>query len=183
MKSVETALPGVRLLELASFGDPRGRFMETYNRDRYRACGIDLEFVQDNFSSSTRDVVRGLHYQLAHPQGKLIHVIHGAIYDVAVDIRRGSPTFGQWVGAELSEENRSQMWIPPGFAHGFVTTSEIAYVCYKVTANYVPADERAVQWDDPQLAISWPLAGPPTLSTRDRAAPPLETAELPEYEA
>jgi len=181
MKSLDTTLPGVRLFALDSFGDPRGRFMETFRRDRYRELGIELEFVQDNFSSSARDVVRGLHYQLEHPQGKLVHVIHGTIFDVAVDIRRGSPTFGKWFGAELSSENHRQMWIPPGFAHGFVATSDLAYVCYKVTANYAPADERAVQWNDPQLAIAWPLAGEPTLSRRDGAAPSLADAELPQH--
>jgi dTDP-4-dehydrorhamnose 3,5-epimerase len=125
--------------------------------------------------------VRGLHYQLQYPQGKLVHVVHGAIFDVAVDIRRGSPTFGQSFGTELSADNHHQLWIPPGFAHGFVATSDLAMVCYKVTANYAPADERAVRWNDPQLAIPWPLAGEPTLSGRDSRAPLLADAELPQF--
>ena len=181
MKTHPTTLPGVQLFELDSFGDARGRFMETFRRDRYRELGIDLEFVQDNFSASARDVVRGLHYQLQFPQGKLVHVVQGAVFDVAVDIRRGSPTFAQWFGTELSADNHHQLWIPPGFAHGFVATSESAMVCYKVTANYAPADERAIAWNDPQLAIRWPLAGEPTLSGRDSKALRLADAELPQF--
>jgi dTDP-4-dehydrorhamnose 3,5-epimerase len=181
MKSLATTLPGVMLFELDSFGDARGRFMETFRRDRYRELGIDLEFVQDNYSSSARDVVRGLHYQLEHPQGKLVHVTRGTIFDVAVDVRRGSPTFGRWFGTELSADNHHQMWIPPGFGHGFVATSESADVCYKVTANYAPTDERAVRWNDPTINIAWPLTGEPTLSGRDSKAPSLADAELPGF--
>lgn len=181
MKTHPTTLPGVMVFEIAVFGDARGRFMETFRKERYREHGITLEFVQDNFSSSARDVVRGLHYQLEQPQGKLVHCTRGAIWDVAVDIRRGSPTFGQWFGTELSADNHRQMWIPPGFAHGFVATTESADVCYKVTANYSPTDERSIQWNDPTLAVAWPLAGEPTLSKRDAAATPLETSELPTY--
>ena len=181
MKTLATDLPGVVLLELDVFGDHRGQFMETFRRDRYREIGIGvgLEFVQDNYSSSTGGILRGLHYQLEHPQGKLVHVTRGEIFDVAVDIRVGSPTFGKWFGATISAANHQQIWIPPGFAHGFVVTSEHADVCYKVTASYVPSDERAIAWNDPELAITWPLTGAPTLSKRDAAAPQLRDAELP----
>jgi dTDP-4-dehydrorhamnose 3,5-epimerase len=180
-----TTLPGVVLLELDAFGDHRGRFLETFRRDRYRELGIGvgLEFVQDNFSSSVRGTLRGLHYQLHQPQGKLVHVTRGEVFDVAVDIRTGSPTLGRWFGAALSADNHRQMWIPPGFAHGFVVTSAEADFAYKVTATYVPADERAIAWNDPEIAIDWPLAGiEPTLSRRDVAAPGLRAAELPSYE-
>lgn len=183
MKLLPTSLPGVVLIELDVFGDARGRFMETFRRDRYLEAGIGvgLEFVQDNFSSSVRGTLRGLHYQLTRPQGKLVHVTRGEVFDVAVDIRRGSPQFGAWFGAVLSADNHRQMWIPPGFAHGFVVTSEVADFAYKVTANYAPADERSIRWDDPSLAIAWPDAGPPILSRRDAAAPGLGDAELPSY--
>lgn len=184
MQALPTTLPGVVLLELDVFGDHRGRFMETFRRDRYRELGIgvDLEFVQDNFSSSARGTLRGLHYQLAQPQGKLVWVTRGEVFDVAVDIREGSPTFGRWFGATLSADNHRQLWIPPGFAHGFLVTSEQADFTYKVTATYAPHDERAIRWDDPALAIAWPLdGGAPTLSKRDLAAPGLGDAELPAY--
>lgn len=185
MKVEATPLPGVLLVELDVFGDARGRFMETFRRERYAAAGIavGLDFVQDNFSSSSRGTLRGLHYQLASPQGKLVHVTRGEVFDVAVDIRRGSPTFGRWYGALLSAENHRQLWIPPGFAHGFVVTSETADFAYKVTANYAPADERSIRWDDPALAIAWPDVGAPLLSRRDAAAPALADAELPSYPA
>jgi dTDP-4-dehydrorhamnose 3,5-epimerase len=179
MKTLPTTLPGVVLLELDVFGDHRGRFIETFRRDRYREFGIDLEFVQDNFSSSTKGILRGLHYQLHQPQGKLVHVTRGEVFDVAVDIRRSSPTFGQWFGTTLSAENHRQMWVPPGFAHGFLVTSDQADFVYKVTANYAPADERGIAWNDPQLAIAWPIAGEPTLSKKDAAAPLFRDAELP----
>jgi dTDP-4-dehydrorhamnose 3,5-epimerase len=183
MKILPTTLDGVVLLELDVFGDHRGRFMETFRRDRYleHGIGVGLEFVQDNFSSSVRGILRGLHYQLERPQGKLVHVILGEVFDVAVDIRRGSPSFGQWFGSLLSAENHRQMWIPPGFAHGFLVTSERADFVYKVTANYAPTDERSLAWNDPQLAISWPLVGEPGLSARDRVAASLSSAELPQY--
>jgi dTDP-4-dehydrorhamnose 3,5-epimerase len=183
MKTLPTTLPGVVLLELDVYGDHRGRFMETFRRDRYLELGIGvgLEFVQDNFSSSAQGTLRGLHYQLEHPQGKLVWVTRGEVFDVAVDIRRGSPTFGAWFGAALSADNHRQLWIPPGFAHGFLVTSEQADFAYKVTATYVPADERAVAWNDPAIAIAWPLAGEPTLSRRDAAAPGLDAAELPSF--
>ena len=183
MKTLPTTLPGVILLELDVYGDHRGRFMETFQRDRYRevGVGVDLEFVQDNFSSSTKGILRGLHHQLLQPQGKLVHVTRGEIWDVCVDIRRGSPTFRQWFAATLSAENHQQLWVPPGFAHGFLVMSEQADVTYKVTANYAPADERPILWSDPDLAITWPLDGEPTLSARDKAAPLLRDAELPVY--
>lgn len=184
MKPLPTSLPGLVLLELAVFGDHRGRFMETFRRDRYleHGIGVGLEFVQDNFSSSARGTLRGLHYQLQHPQGKLVHVTRGEVFDVAVDIRRGSPTFGRWFGTLLSGDNHRQLWIPPGFAHGFLVTSDQADFAYKVTASYAPADERSLAWDDPELAIAWPVTGAPTLSGRDAAAATLRTAELPAYE-
>jgi dTDP-4-dehydrorhamnose 3,5-epimerase len=179
MKSLPTTLPGVVLLELDVFGDARGKFMETYRRERYREVGIDIDFVQDNYSRSIKNTLRGLHFQLANPQGKLVHVPRGEVFDVAVDIRRGSPTFGTWFGAVLSEENHRQMWIPPGFAHGFVVTSAEADFVYKCTATYAPADERSIRWDDPALGIAWPIEGAPILSKRDEAAALLRDAELP----
>jgi dTDP-4-dehydrorhamnose 3,5-epimerase len=181
MKSLRTSLPGVVLLELDVFGDARGRFMETYRRPRYVEAGIANEFVQDNFSTSVIGTVRGLHYQLRAPQGKLVHVTRGAVFDVAVDIRIGSPTFGRWFGTELSAENHRQLWIPPGFAHGFVVTSEVADFTYKCTAIYDPDDDRSIRWNDPDLAIAWPLHGEPLLSKRDVVAPSLHQAELPRY--
>jgi dTDP-4-dehydrorhamnose 3,5-epimerase len=183
VKTLPTTLPEVVLIELDVFGDHRGRFMETYRRARYAEVGIGHEFVQDNFSASARGTLRGLHYQLVRPQGKLVHVTRGAVFDVAVDIRRASPTFGRWFGTELSADNHRQMWIPPGFAHGFLVLSETADFAYKVTAAYAPQHDRAIRWDDPDLAIAWPLDrlpdGPPTLSARDAAAPLLRDAELP----
>jgi dTDP-4-dehydrorhamnose 3,5-epimerase len=171
------------LLELDVFGDHRGRFMETYRRDRYLeyGVGVGLEFIQDNFSSSAKGILRGMHYQLANPQGKLVHVTRGEVFDVAVDVRKGSPHFGKWFGATLSAENHLQMWVPPGFAHGFLVTSEQADFVYKVTAPYAPADERALIWNDPALGITWPLTGEPTLSKKDLAAVPLSQLELPIY--
>jgi dTDP-4-dehydrorhamnose 3,5-epimerase len=183
MQTLPTTLPGVILLELDVFGDARGRFLETFRRDRYLGLGVGvgLEFVQDNFSSSARGTLRGLHYQLQTPQGKLVHVTRGEVFDVAVDIRRGSPTFGQWFGTLLSAENHRQLWIPPGFAHGFVVTSDVADFAYKVTANYAPTDERSLRWDDAALGIAWPLTAAPILSGRDQVAPGLRDAELPSY--
>jgi dTDP-4-dehydrorhamnose 3,5-epimerase len=180
MKTLPTTLPGVVLLELDVFGDHRGRFMETFRADRYREVGIDLPFVQDNFSSSSKGILRGLHYQLRSPQGKLVHVTRGEVFDVAVDIRRNSPTFGRWFGALLSADNHRQMWIPPGFAHGFLVTSEHADFVYKCTTTYAPADERAIAWNDSELDIAWPLTADPILSPKDSAAPRLAAAELPE---
>jgi dTDP-4-dehydrorhamnose 3,5-epimerase len=147
MKLLPTTLPGVVLLELDVFGDSRGRFMETFRRERYLEAGVavGLDFVQDNFSSSVKGTLRGLHYQLEHPQGKLVHVTHGEVFDVAVDIRRGSPTFGQWFGTLLSADNHRQLWLPPGFAHGFVVTSDEAHFSYKCTQTYVASDDRSLR--------------------------------------
>ena len=182
MKSLPTSIPGVQLLELEVFGDHRGRFMETFRRDRYRErLGIDLEFVQDSFSMSKRGTLRGLHFQLGPPQGKLVHVTRGEIFDVAVDIRVGSPSFGHWFGATLSADNHLQMYLPPGFAHGFLVTSDEADVTYKSTATYSPPDDRAIRWDDRELAIRWPLVAPPILSKRDIAAPGLHEVTLPKF--
>jgi dTDP-4-dehydrorhamnose 3,5-epimerase len=158
--------------------------METFQRDRYAALGIDLPFVQDNFSSSQRGTLRGLHYQLERPQGKLVWVTRGEVWDVAVDVRVGSETYGQSFGTTLSTENHRQLWIPPGYAHGFLVISDVADFVYKTTAYYSPEDERSIAWDDPELVIPWPLAdlgGAPTLSARDRDAPRLATAELPGF--
>jgi dTDP-4-dehydrorhamnose 3,5-epimerase len=181
MKTLATSLAGVILVELDAFTDGRGRFVETFQRARYLELGIGvgLEFVQDNFSSSVRGVLRGLHYQLAHPQGKLVHVTRGEVFDVAVDLRVGSPGFGRWFGTTLSAENRRQLWIPPGFAHGFVVTGDgEADFVYKVTAPYAPGDEHAIRWDDPEMAIAWPVpgGGPPILSGKDAAAPTIAAA-------
>lgn len=183
MKRLPTTLPGVVLLELDVFGDSRGRFMETFRRERYLEAGVavGLDFVQDNFSSSVKGTLRGLHYQLEHPQGKLVHVTHGEVFDVAVDIRRGSPTFGQWFGTLLSADNHRQLWLPPGFAHGFLVTSAEAHFSYKCTQTYVASDDRSLRWDDPDLGITWPLEGAPLLSKRDVAAPGLRDALLPTY--
>lgn len=181
MKQLETTIPGVVLLELDVFGDHRGRFMETYRRERYIPFGIAFDFVQDNYSSSQKGTLRGLHYQLTKPQGKLVWVTRGEVFDVAVDIRRGSPTFGKWFGSILSEGNHQQMYVPPGFAHGFVVLSESADFLYKCTQIYDPKDERSIRWNDPDLAIQWPIAGDPTLSAKDREAPPFRAADLPDY--
>jgi len=179
MKKLPVTLPGVVLLELDIHTDHRGRFLEIFHHDRYREFGIDADFVQDNFSSSVRGALRGLHYQLRRPQGKLVHVTRGEVFDVAIDIRRGSPTFGKWFGARLFVGH--QMWIPPGYAHGFFVMSDVADFAYKCTAVYAPADERTIAWNDPELAINWPMPSQPKLSARDAAAPKLRDAELPDY--
>ena len=178
MKVVETALPGVLIIEPKVFGDHRGFFLETFQVDRYREAGITLPFVQDNHSRSARGVLRGLHYQLPpHAQGKLVRVVSGSVFDVAVDLRRDSPTFGQWAGVELTGENHRQFWIPPGFAHGFVVTSETADFLYKTTDLYAPQCEGAVRWDDPTVGITWPDLGmAPLLSAKDAVAPLLADA-------
>ena len=181
LTTYSTSLPGVIQIELAVFGDDRGRFMETYRRERYEGIGIDAELVQDNFSSSVRGTLRGLHHQLTRPQGKLVHVTRGEIYDVVVDIRRGSPTFGQHTANILSADNHRQLWIPPGFAHGFLVLSEVADFVYKTTCAYAPHDERAIRWNDPELAIPWPVTAAPTLSARDTQALLLHDSELPTY--
>jgi dTDP-4-dehydrorhamnose 3,5-epimerase len=179
VKVVETEIPGVVVLEPKIHADARGTTFEGYNRRAFReATGLDVDFVQDNFSKSRRDVLRGMHYQIKQPQGKLIRAFVGEIFDVAVDLRRSSPTFGKWVGRSLSAENNRMMWIPPGFGHGFITLSDSAEVMYKMSDFWAPQHERAVLWSDPQLAIRWPLRGEPVLSPRDAAAPGLSEAEL-----
>jgi dTDP-4-dehydrorhamnose 3,5-epimerase len=163
-------IPDVSLLEPVTFRDERGFLLEAWNARTFRnAVKLDIQFVQDNYSQSTRGVLRGLHYQIKQPQGKLVRAVRGRIFDVAVDLRKSSPTFGRWVGRELSEDNHRQLWIPPGFAHGFLVLSEIADVLYKTTDYYAPEYERTVIWNDPKLAIDWPLDGEPVLSAKDRS--------------
>ena len=177
MKIEATALDGVFVIEPKVFPDSRGYFMETHHLDKYRAQGIGQSFVQDNLSYSVRGTLRGLHYQLKNPQAKLIQTVAGRIYDVAVDIRTGSPTFGQWVGLELSADNHRQLFVAEGFAHGFCVTSESALVTYKCSGFYDPADEGGVLWSDPALSIDWPDSDPALISDKDRSYPPL--AEIP----
>jgi dTDP-4-dehydrorhamnose 3,5-epimerase len=183
MNIIETAIPGVLIVEPKLFGDARGFFQELYHHIRYTERGIPVPFVQDNLSRSTRSVLRGLHLQNPRPQGKLVTVLRGAVFDVAVDVRWGSPTFGQHVGVELNDDNRRQFWVPRGFAHGFIVRSESADFFYKCDASYSPADEIVLAWNDPQLGIDWGC-GAPTLSARDREGRPLSelTDRLPRYE-
>jgi len=172
------AIPEVKLIRPKFIRDERGFFVETFRADRLAAAGIDITFVQDNHSRSSRGVLRGLHYQIRHPQGKLVRVSHGSVFDVAVDLRRSSPTFGQWVGAELSGENFRQMWIPAGFAHGFLVLSETADFLYKTTDYYAPEHERSLLWNDPAVGIEWPLAGiEPRLAAKDVAGLQLASCE------
>jgi len=174
MKFTRTAVEGVVLVEPKVFADARGFFLESFNQKEFNeGVGIDTRFVQDNHSRSVRGVLRGLHYQLPpYAQGKLVRVARGSVFDVVADVRRGSPTFGQWVGVELTEENNRQLWVPPGLAHGFLVTSDTADFLYKTTQYYAPDAERSVRWDDPDLAIEWPLkGGAPVLSKKDSAAP------------
>lgn len=179
MKVTSLAIPEVLLLEPQVYGDERGFFYESYNRERFEAAiGRQVDFVQDNHSRSARNVLRGLHYQIRQPQAKLVRVVSGEIFDVAVDIRRASPTFGKWVGERLSADNRLQMWIPEGFAHGFLVLSDAAEVLYKSSDYYAPQHERCIAWNDSELAIDWPLPTLPTLSARDGQGLPLHTAEL-----
>lgn len=185
MKVTPLAIPEVKLVEPQVFGDARGFFFEGFNRARYRDAGIDIDLVQVNLSMSTQGVLRGLHYQWPNPQGKLVSVLEGEVYDVAVDIRRGSPTFGQWVAAVLSAENRRQLWVPEGFAHGFVVTSERALFHYGCTAPYDKAADAGIRWNDARLAIDWPV-GVPGLSDKDANAPFLDDVapeRLPEFAA
>lgn len=178
MNIIDTPLPGVKLIEPRVFGDARGFFLESWNAKSFADAGLDLAFVQDNHSRSARGVLRGLHYQLSNPQGKLVRVTQGAVFDVAVDIRRSSPHFGRWVGYELSAENHRMFWIPPGFAHGFLVLSETADFLYKCTSLYDPPSDRGIRWNDPAIAIQWPgLTGEPLLSAKDAAAPLLADAE------
>ena len=169
MKVVRTEIPDLLILEPRVFSDERGFFLESYNkRALMDATGIAQDFVQDNHSRSARNVLRGLHYQITQPQGKLLRVVQGAVFDVAVDIRKSSPTFGKWAGFELSAENKRVAWVPEGFAHGFLVLSESADVLYKATAYYAPDSERTIAWNDPDLGIAWPLQGAPVLSDKDR---------------
>jgi len=170
MNVTPTALDGVLLLEPRVFADARGWFFESFNERAFAAAvGGPVSFVQDNHSSSRRNVLRGLHYQVEHPQGKLVRVVRGAVFDVAVDIRPGAPTRGRWVGVELSASNHRQLWIPPGLAHGFLAVTDEAEVVYKTTDFYAPACERCIAWNDPDLAIAWPLTEPPIVSPKDAA--------------
>jgi dTDP-4-dehydrorhamnose 3,5-epimerase len=179
MQVVRTAIPEVLLLEPKVFGDERGFFFEAYNRRAFReATGLEVEFVQDNHSRSAKNVLRGLHYQIRQPQGKLVRVIAGEIWDVAVDLRRSSPSFGKWVGFALSAESKRSAWIPAGFAHGFVVVSESADVLYKATDYYAPEHERSLLWSDPALGIQWPLRGEPVVAEKDRRGVPLNAAEV-----
>jgi dTDP-4-dehydrorhamnose 3,5-epimerase len=177
VRVVETELPGVLVIEPDVHSDPRGFFVETYHSEKYGAHGITGPFVQDNHSRSAGGTLRGLHLQLRRPQGKLVRVIEGEVYDVAVDVRRGSPTFAHWVAVTLSADNFRQCYIPPGFAHGFLVTAERADVLYKVTDYWSPAHERTVDWNDPALGIRWPLRGVPQLSEKDRAGARLDACQ------
>ena len=170
MEVVRTPIEGVLLIKPKVWGDARGYFVETWQKERYEAAGITYPFVQDNHSKSTYGILRGLHFQRTHPQGKLVSVSLGKVFDVAVDIRKGSPTYGQWYGAELTAENQHQLWISPGLAHGFVVTSEVAHFHYKCTEAYHPEDEGSIRWNDPDLNIRWPVAEP-KLSAKDTVAP------------
>ncbi len=180
MKVTSTAIPDVLIIEPKVFGDARGFFYESFNQKAFdEATGQNLNFVQDNHSHSAKGVLRGLHYQILQPQGKLVRVVRGAVFDVAVDIRRSSPTFGQWVGVELSEDNHRQLWVPPGLAHGFVVLSETADFLYKTTAYYAPEHERCISWNDPVIGIKWPLEGAaPLVSAKDAAGQSFRDAEI-----
>ena len=178
MKVTPTSIPDVLVIEPKVFGDARGFFYESFNQKAFNeATGLNLNFVQDNHSRSGKGVLRGLHYQIQQPQGKLVRVVRGAVFDVAVDIRKSSPTFGKWVGVELSEENHKQLWIPAGFAHGFMVTSESAEFLYKTTDYYAPEQERCIAWNDPAIGIQWPLTTTPSLSAKDQQGLSLRDAE------
>ncbi len=170
MEVEKTPIEGVLLLKPKVFGDERGYFVETWQKERYEEFGINLPFVQDNHSKSTKGILRGLHYQKKHPQGKLVMVSYGEVFDVAVDIRPNSPTFGKWYGAILSQENQHQLWIPPGLAHGFLVLSDVAHFHYKCTDFYHPGDEGGIRWSDSDINIRWPLEGDPILSEKDKNA-------------
>ena len=182
MKTQATKIPGVLIVEPMVFGDDRGFFLESFNEREMRKIGIDAHFVQDNHSRSQRNVLRGLHYQISQPQGKLVRVVSGKVYDVALDVRRDYPAFGKWVGVELSAENKRMFWLPPGLAHGFVVLSESADFLYKATEYYAPKLERTILWNDPDLGIEWPLAGHPILSAKDAAAKTFCEADVFEKE-
>jgi dTDP-4-dehydrorhamnose 3,5-epimerase len=178
LKAIPTSLPEVLILEPKVFGDDRGFFFESFNARAFdEATGLNRTFVQDNHSRSARNVLRGLHYQIQRPQGKLVRVVSGAVFDVAVDMRRSSPNFGKWVGVELSAENKRQLWVPEGFAHGFVVTSESAEFLYKTTDYWFPEHERSLLWNDPEIGITWPLYGTPILAAKDAAAATLAAAD------
>ena len=178
MQAVKTKLDGVLLLKPKVFSDDRGFFLESYNESVLAGAGIPDHFVQDNHSRSRKNVLRGLHYQLQQPQGKLVRAVVGEVFDVAVDLRRGSPAFGRWVGEFLSADNKDMLWIPPGFAHGFLVLSDWAEVLYKASDYYAPVYERTLRWDDPDLGIDWPLAGAPQLSAKDVQGEYLRSAEV-----
>ncbi len=179
MKVTPTAIPDVLILEPKVFGDERGFFMESFNAHKFfEATGLDVPFVQDNHSRSSKGVLRGLHYQVQQPQGKLVRVVSGAVFDVAVDIRKSSATFGQWVGVELSAENHRQLWVPAGFAHGFLVLSDTADFLYKTTTYYAPEYERCIRWDDSAIDIKWPIKGKPSLSGKDALGKLLKDAEI-----
>jgi dTDP-4-dehydrorhamnose 3,5-epimerase len=179
MKVIATAIPEVLIVEPKVFGDARGFFYESFNQKAFEAAtGLNPVFVQDNHSRSLKGVLRGLHYQVRQPQGKLVRVVRGSAFDVAVDVRKGSPTFGRWVGVDLSEDNHRQLWVPEGFAHGFVVTSESADFLYKATDYYAPQHERCIAWDDRDIGIDWPLDGAPSLSAKDEAGVSLANAEV-----
>ena len=179
MQITPTTIPDVLIIEPTVFGDERGFFFESFNEQRWRELtGVDLHFVQHNHSRSAGGVLRGLHYQIQQPQGKLVRVTTGEVFDVAVDIRRSSPTFGQWFGTLLSAENKLQMWVPPGFAHGFCVTSDVAEFLYLTTEYYAPEHERCIAWDDPDLAIQWPLATAPNVSAKDSQGRLFKDADL-----
>lgn len=180
MNVIPTNIPEVLILEPKVFGDARGFFLESYNRKTFQSVtGLDLDFVQDNYSRSAKHVLRGLHYQLVKPQGKLVRVVSGRVWDVAVDLRRSSPNFGKWVGVELSADNHRQFWVPPGFAHGFVVLSDTADFLYKTTEYWYPEHDRSIVWNDPDLAIAWPLDdGTPQLAAKDAAASSFVLADV-----
>jgi dTDP-4-dehydrorhamnose 3,5-epimerase len=178
MKVIQTSIKDLLLLEPKVFGDERGFFLESYSERTMAEAGVHEIFVQDNHSFSGRNVLRGLHYQIQHPQGKLIRVPVGEIFDVAVDLRKSSPTFGKWDGARLSGENKRMLWVPPGFAHGFQVLSDSAHVLYKTTDLYFPEFERTILWNDPDLNISWQLKSGPMISAKDRAGKPFQAAEV-----
>lgn len=178
MQVIDSAIPDVKLIKPKVFGDDRGFFMETWNAQRFTEAGLDLAFVQDNHSKSAAGVLRGLHYQVHNTQGKLVRVTAGRVFDVAVDLRRSSPTFGHWVGYELSAENKHMLWVPEGFAHGFLALEDGTEFLYKCTDFYAPEHERSLRWDDPGIGIEWPLAGlTPALSAKDAEAPGLDAVE------
>jgi dTDP-4-dehydrorhamnose 3,5-epimerase len=179
VKVTPTTIPEVLVIEPKVFGDSRGFFFESYNQGAFaQATGLSPVFVQDNHSRSARNVLRGLHYQVRQPQGKLVRVVAGEVFDVAVDLRRSSPTFGRWVSVTLSESNKRMVWIPEGFAHGFLVLSDTADFLYKTTDYYAPEHERCILWNDPEIGVQWPLEGEPLLSAKDRAGLPLSRAEL-----